>query len=72
MTLESQGSEQSIAAIESHRGPFAVSPSLGPLDRDDVIALQFEQRRITLDTWSQSIRPVSYAPNKGIEQTARR
>lgn len=34
--------ERSIAAIESHVGPFAVSPSLGPLDRDAAIALQLE------------------------------
>jgi hypothetical protein len=34
--------EQSIAAIESHVGSFAESPSLGPLDRDDVTALHLE------------------------------
>ena len=33
---------QSIAAIESHVGSFAASPSLGPLDRGDVIALHLE------------------------------
>jgi hypothetical protein len=31
--------KQSIAATESHVGSFATSPSLGQLDRDDVIAL---------------------------------
>ncbi len=34
--------EQSIAVIESHAGPFAASPSLGRMSRDDAIALHLE------------------------------